>query len=220
MKPIQLSGLFALACTAFFMNSCATGGRSPSGFLGNFSQLDAGYGTTDAVAAYVKPGVDLKQYDSVWIEPVTTVVATPGISAEVTDQLAAYLGAALRTQAATGKMKIATVPGPGTLRVRTALTDVIPGVEKGKPVTTVHTAPQAPLTGPLGSDAVAAFVASLSFEGELVDSVTGERICALCDHRLGAKREFTAATTWATIRSANNQGAVRLYQRFLAAKNQ
>jgi hypothetical protein len=117
-------------------------------------------------------------------------------------------------------MKIATVPGPGTLRVRTALTDVIPGAAKGKPVVTVHSAPQAPLTGTLGSDAVASFVSSLSFEGELVDSVTGERICALCDHRLGAKREATAATTWASVRSANNQGATRLYQRFLAAKNQ
>ena len=218
MKPFQKIGLLAMAGATFVLNSCANIGRSPSGFLANYSQLDAGYGTTDAVAAYVKPGADLAKYDSVLIEPVTTVVATPGISPQVKDQLAAYLGAALRTQAA-GKMRIATVPGPTTLRVRTALTDVIPGAATGTPVTTVHVQPQAALTGTLGSDAVAAFVSSVSFEGELVDSMTGERICALCDHRIGAKREADASTTWASVRSANNQGAARLYQRFLAAKN-
>ncbi len=219
MKPIHITGLFALAGAAFVLSSCGNVGRSPSGFLANYKQLDAGYGTTDAVAAYLKPDANLKQYDSVLIEPVTTVVATPGISAEVKDQLATYLGAALRTQAA-GKVKIVSAPGPGTLRVRAALTDVIPGVPAGEPVTTVHVNPQAGLTGKLGSDAVAAFVSNVSFEGELVDSLTGERISALCDHRMGAKREANAATTWASIRAANNQGAERLYQRFLAARAQ
>jgi hypothetical protein len=218
MKPFQKLGLLAMAGTACLLNSCGNVGRSPSGFLANYSQLDAGYGTTDAVGAYIKPGADLRKYDSVLIDPVTTVVATPGISAEVKDQLAAYLGAALRTQAA-GKLKIASVPGPTTLRVRTALTDVIPGVSTGTPVNTVHTHPQASLTGTLGSDAVAAFISNVSFEGELVDSMSGERISALCDHRIGAKREASAATTWASVRSANNQGAERLYQRFVAARN-
>lgn len=219
MKPIQKIGLIALAGAAFALNSCSTGGRSPSGFLTNFSQLDAGYGTQDAVAAYLKPGVDLKKYDSVIIDPVTTVVAAPGISAAVQDQLAAYVGASLRTQLA-GKMKIATVPGPNTLRVRTALTDVIPGNAAGKPVTTIHSHPQVALTGKLGSAEVAAFVASVSFEGELLDSMSGERVSAMCDHRLGAKREVTADTTWAEIRSGANQGAARLYQRFIAARGQ
>ncbi len=96
MKPIHCIGVIAMAGVALAITSCATGGRSPSGFLANFSQLDAGYGTTDAVSAYVKPGVDLKKYDSFLIDPVTTVVATPGISPEVTDQLAAYLSDSLR----------------------------------------------------------------------------------------------------------------------------
>ena len=78
----------------------------------------------DAVSAYLKPGVDLKKYDSVLIDPVTTVIATPGISAEVKDQLAAYLGDSLRSQSA-GKLKLVGSPGPTTIRVRTALTDVM-----------------------------------------------------------------------------------------------
>lgn len=219
MKPIHRIGLIAISGAALALSSCTTpGGRSsPSGFLTNFSQLDAGYGTTDAVSAYIKPGIDLKKYDSVIIAPVTTVVATPAISPQVTAQLAAYLGDSLRSEVA-GKMKIVTTPGPTTLKVRVALTDVLEKSRGATPVTTVHPDPQVTLTGNLGSAALAAFISNVSFEGEILDSVSGERVCALCDHRLGSKREATASTTWASVRSASQLRAARLYQRFLAAK--
>lgn len=219
MKSIHRIGVIALAGAALAVTSCSPGGRSPSGFLRNYKQLDAGYGTSDAVSAYVNPAANLQKYDSVMIDPVTTVVATPGISAEVKDQLAAYLGESLRSESG-GRLKLTSVPGPTTIRVRTALTDVVEGRKAGTPVTTVHSSPRATLTGNLGSDTIAAFITNVSFEGEILDSVTGERLRALCDHRLGTKREATATTSWAAVRSATNQGAARLWQRFTAAKNQ
>ena len=218
MKPIHRIGVIAMLGVALALFSCATpNGRSPSGFLANFTQLDSGYGTTDAVSAYLKPGVDLKTYASVMIDPVTTVVATPGISPQVSAQLAAYLSESLRSQVM-GKMKIVAAPGPATLRVRVALTDMLEKPQGGTPVTTVHANPQTTLSGNLGSAEMAAFISKISFEGEILDSVSGERLCALCDHRLGVKREATAATSWAAVRSGAQQGAARLYQRFLAAK--
>ena len=219
MKSIHRIGVIALAGAALAVTSCSPGGRSPSGFLGNYKQLDAGYGTSDAVSAYVKPGVDLKKYDSVIIDPVTTVVSAPGITVEVKDQLAAYLSESLRSQVG-GKMKLVSTPGATTLRVRTALTDVIEGKTSGTPVSAVHVSPSAALTGKLGSDTVAAFVSNVSFEGEILDSVSGERLCALSDHRLGSKREATASTSWAAVRSGTNQGALRLWQRFAAARGE
>jgi hypothetical protein len=219
MKTNHRIAMIAMAGVALSVSSCSTGGRSPSGFLANFKQLDAGYGTENAVSSYVKPGVDLKKYDSVIIDPVTTVVAAPGISAEVKDQLAAYLGDSLRSQLAVG-MKVSGTPGPKTLRVRAALTDVLEGKAAGSPVTTVHASPRAALSGNLGSDTVAAFISNVSFEGEIVDSTTGERLTALCDHRIGSKREATASTSWASVRSAANQGAARLWKRFTAARGQ
>src|SRR6478735_1450522 len=96
MKPITRLGLIATAGAALALSSCATGGKSPSGFLSNYQQLDGGHGTADAVSAYVKPGADLKKYDSIIIDPATTVIATPGISTAVKDQIAAYMGEALR----------------------------------------------------------------------------------------------------------------------------
>ena len=213
MTTITRLGLLATAGAALALSSCATGGKSPSGFLSNYKQMDGGYGTADAVSAYVKPGADLKKYDSVIIDPVTTIVASPGISAQVKDQLAAYLGEALRTQTA-GELKSVSVPGPTTLRIRTALTDVIEDQKAGTPVSTTHPGARATLTGNLGSAEVASFISRVSFEGEIVDSVTGERLLANIDHRLGVKREASATTSWASVRSAVNQGAARLNSRF------
>ncbi|MES2921051.1 MAG: DUF3313 domain-containing protein [Verrucomicrobiota bacterium] len=213
MTTITRLGLLATAGTALALSSCATGGKSPSGFLSNYKQLDAGYGTADAVSAYVKPGADLKKYDSVIIDPVTTIVATPGISAQVQAQLAAYLSDALRAQTV-GELKPVSVAGPTTLRIRTALTDVIEGQNAGTPVTTSHPGAKATLTGNLGSAEVASFISRVSFEGEIVDSVSGERLVANIDHRLGTKREATATTSWASVRSAVDQGVARLNSRF------
>ncbi len=218
MKSIHRIGVIAMAGAALAVTSCSTGGRSPSGFLSNYQQLDAGYGTADAVSAFVKPGADLKKYDSVMIDPVTSVIGTPGISAEVKEQLAAYLSGSLQAELGS-KLKIASVPGPTTLRVRVALTDVVENDRPGTPETTLHASPRATLNGTLGSETVASFISKVSFEGEILDSVTRERLTALCDHRLGVKREAKTDTSWAAVRSATSQGAARLWQRFAAARN-
>jgi hypothetical protein len=217
MKPSQLIGSIIAAGCAIALASCSTGGRSPSGFLGRYSQLDSGYGTADAVAVYVNPDADFRKYDSVMFDPVTTIVAAPGVSAEVKDQLAAYLSDALRAQTA-GGMRVVGSPGPTTIRVRAALTDVIEGQRAGKPVTTTHASPRATLIGRLGSQELALFISSVGFEGEILDSTSGKRLSALSDHRIGVKREATPDTTWAGVRSATNQGAAKLWARFTAAR--
>ncbi len=218
MKSIHRIAVLTVAGSALLVSSCTPGGRSPSGFLKNYKQLDAGYGAENAVSAYLKPAADLKKYDSIIIDPVMVIVATPDVSPVLKEQLAANLNNSLRSQL-TCELKITNVPGPSTLRLRTALTDVIEGRETGKPVTTVHANPQATLSGNLGSDAVAGFVSNVSFEGEILDSVTGERISAMVDHRLGVKREAKASTSWAAVRSAANQAATRFWARFMLARN-
>jgi hypothetical protein len=217
MNLITRLGMFATAGAVLAVSSCSTGGRSPSGFLTNYQQMDAGYGSADAVSAYVKPDVNLKKYDSVIIDPVTTIVATPGISPAVKDQLAADLGDSLRGRLGED-FKVVSVPGPTTMRVRTALTDVIENQQAGKPVTTVHTAARATLSGPIGSAEVAAFVSNVSFEGEIIDSLSGERLFANTDHRLGKKREASATTTWAGVRSGVNQNVSRLRDRLMTLR--
>ena len=218
MNLLTRTGLFLSAVSVMTLSSCSTGGKSPSGFLSNYKQLDSGYGTSDAVTSYIKPGADLKKYDSVMIDPVTTIVATPGVAPEVKDQLAAYLGSALREQIG-GTLRVVAAPGPTTLRIRTALTDVIEGKTAGTPVRTVHMGTSPSLSGKLGSEQVASFITHVSFEGEILDSRSGERLAALIDHRLGVKREATADTSWAAVRSGINQGVIRLRDRFLTVRS-
>lgn len=218
MKRMSRLRSGALAAATLALAACSHATRSPSGFLANYRQLDAGYGTANAVSAYVKPGADLMGYERVILDPVTTVIATPGIDPQVQAQLAAYLDQALRGELK-GRMKITTVPGPRTLRVRVALTDVVEGTAQTAPVANVHVKPRATLTGKLGSTEVAQFIGQVGFEGEIVDALTGERLAALIDHRLGNKREVTAATTWESLRVQASRSAARLYQRFLAARN-
>lgn len=198
------------------LSSCAV--KSPSGFLSDFDQLDAGYGTTDAVAAYAAQGVDLKAYHSLVVDPVTTVIANPSVDPQVAEQLAAYVDESLRAEF--GKhIRIVSQPGPGVLRMRAALTDVVSGVKPlGKPVTTRFASPRVSYDGKLGSDAAASFVSQVAFEAELVDSSSGRRIAALVDHRLGNKREATANTSWAAVRSGAGMGAKKLSQRFVNAR--
>lgn len=219
MNLITRLGIFATASASLAISSCSTGGSSPSGFLSNYKQLDGGYGTENAVSTYVKPGADLKKYDSVIIDPVTTVVASPGIDSKVTAQLAAYLGDALRAQVQ-GELKIVSVPGPTTLRIRTALTDIVENQEHGTPVTVVHTNPAATLTGALGSAEVATFISKVSFEGEIVASTGGERLLASVDERLGSKRDASAAMPWTEVRTQIKQGVGRLNKRFLTLRGQ
>lgn len=216
MKTMRFTEAFALALFAVAASSCSSGPHSPSGFLGNYGQLNAGYGTEDAVSVYIKPDIDLKKYDSVMIEPVTTIVSTPGIGSDIRDQLAAYLSASLYNELS-GQLKVVQTPGPTTMRVRTALTDVIENQTFGVPTKTIHTNPRITHTGTLGTEVVATFITNVSFESEILDSVTGERLSALCDHRIGAKREATTQTTWAAVRSATEQGAKRLHQRMILA---
>jgi hypothetical protein len=217
MNPItHITHALAAACTLALV-SCTSGGLSPSGFLRNYTQLDSGHGTADAAAAFVKPGVDFNKYDSVMIDPVATIVASPAVAPAVKEQLAAYLAEAFRTQAL-ANMTVVASPGPSTLRLRAALTDVIGGQQTGRPITTVHTNPQTTLTGRLGSQEIASFISNVRFESEILDSTGGERLTALIDHRIGVKREAKPETTWAAVRSANQQGAARLWRLFREAR--
>ncbi len=217
MRIITRLGFLVTAGTALALASCSTGGRSPSGFLANPGQL-ASHGNEDGITSYVKNEVDLRQYSSVVIDPVTTVVGAPGINPQVADQLAAYLTASLRSQLGSS-LNVTSTRGPGTLRIRAALTDMVEGHSGGRPVTTVHTGPQVTLDGTLGSQEVADFISHVAFEGEILDSVSGERLAAFSDHRIGAKREATPATTWLGVRSAINQAAVKFSGHLASARD-
>ncbi|MHC4923544.1 MAG: DUF3313 domain-containing protein [Planctomycetota bacterium] len=192
--------------------ACSSPDTSPSGFLSNFSQLGGGYDTANSVAGYLSPGADMSRFDSILFDPVVTIIDAEAVDSAVAEQLAAYMHESLRAEFGK-KFKLVDTPGATTARVRTALTDIIAGQPATKPVTLAFPQPSGRLSGNLATQNVADFVANVSFEGEVLDSSTGERLVAVSDQRFGVKREATPDTTWETVREMVQEGAVNLRRR-------
>jgi len=215
MKLSTTTGFLAATGLALLVSSCASR-TSPSGFLTNFGQLGGGYGTADTYAVYTAPGMDLTDYDSVYIEAPTTIIDVDKHDPKVAEQLSAYVVRSLRSEY--GKsLRIVGTPGPRTIRVRTALTDVIQGSNPTNPVTTTYADPKAPLRGAVGS--AAPFIASISFEGEALDGETGKRLGAMSDQRAGTKRDdINPSTDWVVVKGKVEQWAAQMAGRLDAAQ--
>jgi hypothetical protein len=135
-----------------------------SGFLGDTSQLTASP-NHPGTWRWVKPGLDLRSYDKLMIDPVdlrlkSTSVAN-SLHAESRERYAAEFTEALRGKIAP-YYDVVDVPGPNTLRVRLALTDMLireEGIEDS------------------------------SFEGEMLDAQSGERLSAWLATGAGRPRE-------------------------------
>lgn len=215
MKLSTITGLLAATGIALLFSSCASR-TSPSGFLTNFGQLGGGYSTADSLAVYTASGLDLTDYDSVYIEAPTTIIDVDKHDPRVAEQLSSYIVRALRTEYGRN-LRIVGTPGPRTIRVRTALTDVIEGTTPTNPVTTSYSSPKAPFRGAVGS--AAPFISSISFEGEALDGATGKRLAAMSDQRSGEKRDnITSATDWVAVNSMVEKWAAQMAARLNGAQ--
>jgi len=92
-----------------------------SGFLGDYSQLEAG-GENRARLLYIDGQADFSNYERVVVDPVV-VWGDPGDGGSELRELADYFDTALRRQLAL-EFRVVEDPGPGTLRIRLAITDV------------------------------------------------------------------------------------------------
>jgi hypothetical protein len=148
-----------------------------SGFLGDYSQMTLATAPEFAVVGrkvYINPNADLTQYSKVVIDPLSFEYyqGAHALSEAEKDRLTRYLNDWLNLKLKDRFQKV-PVAGPGTIRIRTAVTD---------------------LTQPAGvtdaerklADIVVAVV-----ELEMADSVSGERFLAMVDPMGGVR--FTIA---------------------------
>jgi hypothetical protein len=107
---------------------------------------------------------------------------------------------------------LANQPGPGTLRLRAALTQAKGARVVLRTVTTV--VPQLRIAGTLVGLAgdTATMVGTATVEVEILDSVTNERLAAAVDERAGTKVLFAkrAYTTWGDVEAACDYWAKRV----------
>jgi hypothetical protein len=185
----------------------------PEGFLRDYSQLRKGEGK-EAQLVYIDENASWKSYDSVMLDSVTIWynTKTEDLSAEDRKTLTDLFYQAIHDQLSQD-YRIADGPGPGTLRIRVAITEAKGARVVGNTITTVI--PQARMLSTLSGMATntQAFVGKAAIEGEITDSMSGRRLVAVVDERAGAKTLRGLGGKWKDVGNAFKYWAERLRTR-------
>jgi hypothetical protein len=173
------------ACAVTEQDKSATVDKTTaSSFLKDDGQLRPGK-KDQALLVYFNPNADWRKYDKVMIDPVTVGL---GPEHEVSEQdqvmLSSYYHNKMEEDLAT-RFTIVKQPGPDVMRVRAALTDATTATPVLRTIGVVI--PQARIlsAGKNLATGTYAFVGSAQSEGEVLDSMTGERLAAAVDRRSG-----------------------------------
>jgi Protein of unknown function (DUF3313) len=173
-----------------------------SGFLGNYSQLEPVSGE-QYLWRYVKPGVNWKQYEGVFIEPMEVWLNPEadrtGIQPEVYSQVDRLFKEIVAKEFQPHGYQLAARPGPGVLVFRGALTGVTP-IRQGFEPSDVLPIKAAVNAGKYAFGAEPYYIV-LSGEIEMLDGASGERVLAA----VGARRGFETTTkgsqiTWSELK--------------------
>ncbi len=182
--------------------------REVSGFLGDYSGLNPDPKNGDLLI-YEKSKDTLKNYRKFIIDPVTVYLLPGtedrGIDPDDLDRLARYFTDAITDQLTEAGYEVVTDPGPGVAEVSLAITNVEPtggkknaALKAGATAASVATVPGVGLLIPRLS------VGKVGIEGEMIDSVSGERLVAFVTGK-GGRRWFSglnAYKKWGDIEAA------------------
>lgn len=161
------SRILALLLSAAACRS--SGPPSTSGFLGDYSGFERSRVHPNTWVQFTE-GVDLRDYDRLVIDPVVVLLAPGSTAEELGSRTLGRVASEYRRillETIAPYYTVVEKPGPHTLRIRVAVTDVRPG-----------TAASAGATDPdLGSAAT---------EIEIVDSITKKRLAAAIDRSRGS----------------------------------
>lgn len=218
--------LFALAALSLGLHACTTTMKTrsvePSGFLGDISQLQEG-GFGKAGLVYFDETAPWASYDKILLEPVQ-LYAAPGSKLEKLDPeqakaLLDYFDATLREHLG-ADYQFVDEAGPGTLRMRVALTEAKGAKVVLNVVSSVTWPGLALSTLKRVATGTHSAVAQTQAEMELLDAATGKRLAAAVDRRAGRKVTFRLDkfSRYAQVRDSFDYWAARMAERLEAAR--
>jgi hypothetical protein len=203
-------GIGFAAMAAMLLTGCVTSKQArsvtPGGFLGeSASLLEKGERGEEALLVYHKDGTDWASYDKVILDPVAIWSEKP--STLPADQLADYqelvdsFHRTLRDKLAKS-YGIVDAPGPGALRIRTA---IVNGAQANNTLKVAKTiAPYAGFADLLWTFVTGkpAFAGEVSLEYTIKDSESGELLAAGADRRVGGNQLGKSTfTTWGDVKN-------------------
>lgn len=166
----------------------------PAGFFGSDAALLKPGKNPQALAYYVNPDANWKQYHQVLLDPVQFWdAADSDVSADDQKMLTAYLYNALKQDLEKNNFTVVDKPGPGILRIQIAIisaTAATPGMRSvSEVVPQIHAlnSLQSLATGSL------AFVGSAEGAMKFTDSQSGQLLAAAVNKRLGGGNVEAAA---------------------------
>ena len=206
MKITLRVAFVLIICLAFTMTiGCATKPeRKPPGFLADYSKLSEN--TFEALKlGYERDGVDWNAYDKIIIEKVVFFLDEnaeyKGIDPEEFTEIAQYFYDSM-VEAFTGYYSFTDKPGPGTFRLRIAITDLAPN----KPVLGTWSTFMPPALAishvKKATSGSHTGMGSVSFEIEAIDSQTNEVMAAAVDESQGKKHKIGKTfTKWGQVKA-------------------
>jgi len=208
-RNLSMTGLLLVLAIVVAAAGCKTPMKGPkiepSGFLGDYSQLQPGK-SGQAQLVYLNPKADFAKYTKIMIDPVTIWAGKDSKLGELPEKdaqaLLGYLDGKLKEELSKD-YAIADKPGPDVMRLRVALTEA-----KGTQVVRNTLSSVVPIGMAISVLKLAATgthtaVGEANIEGELVDSQTSERLSAAVDSRAGRKAIVSGNfTKWGDVQDA------------------
>ena len=181
----------------------------PSGYLGSYEDFELD--PASEALRYVVPDLDLSPYHRVIIDPVDVVLDPEAAGRPVNPAelaaLADYLRQALIV-AVRDAYPVVEEPGPDVLRLRVAITDVVPTQPKRNTAGTLLVPVRAASAANKAITGTHLFVGEVAIEAELLDSESGRRLIAVVDRKAGGKRLKGGNTSWGHVAKAFREWAV------------
>jgi hypothetical protein len=188
-----------------FFCGCAPKRMEPTGFLSDYSRLEAQSGVS---YRWIAPGNPLGRYSKFIIDPVVAEFYTGSkaiekrskgqLTEEELTNLTTYMHSAL-VKAIEDRYGVVYRPGPGTARVRVALTDL----KKSSTLQNIIPISKAVGTGLGGA----------TLEAEIIDSQTGEQLAAVVESQLGERLSLEGLSKWGDAKAIMDRWAKRFRQR-------
>lgn len=173
-RSLTLTGIILFLGLFFLFTGCATSPPN-SGFLSDYSGLEEDIYGDRSLRWWEKKDFNWKQYTKIMIDPVVVYYHPEAkyrqIDPEAVTKLTDYFREVAEEELS-DEFPVVTEPGPDVLRIRAAITEIVPANPAINIITTA--AVFVPLD--MGGAAI---------EAEFIDSATGEVVAAMIDKKLG-----------------------------------
>lgn len=186
---ILMCGALSAGCAG---TSTSNTGPTHTGFLSDYAKLEPD--TADPGARiYLKSGVDWKKYDKVMLDRIQVWLKDDadykGIDPTQLKTLTDYFQQAI-VKALEPTYPVVTQPGPDVLRVRVAITDLIPTKPEMSVVTLVVPYATVADLAAGGGTGSTPYLGQTAIEAEFLDSRSNQVLAAYVDREIGKKYDI------------------------------